>query len=94
VDLRPNKDGAWKLCKIGDLQDCEKTLAVHVHETTLEDFSCWVGRGNARRAKGGRKEETPHNKPKERRTAPSACGCLCWRVCGSCRTTADRSSRP
>jgi hypothetical protein len=34
-------------------------------------------RGNARRAKGGRKEETPHNKPKERRTAPSACGCLC-----------------
>jgi len=35
VDLRPNKDGAWKLCKIGDLQDCEKTLAVHVHETGL-----------------------------------------------------------
>src|SRR5208337_5293358 len=35
VDLRPNKDGAWKLCNIGDLQDREKTLAVHVHETGL-----------------------------------------------------------
>jgi len=35
VDLRPNKDAAWKLCEIGDVQDCEKTLAVHVHETGL-----------------------------------------------------------
>jgi hypothetical protein len=33
--LRPNKDAAWKLCEIGDVQDCEKTLAFHFHETGL-----------------------------------------------------------
>src|ERR1700730_6534576 len=35
LDLRPNKDAAWKLSEIGDVQDCEKTLAVRVHETGL-----------------------------------------------------------
>ena len=35
LDLRPNKDAAWKLCEIGDVQDCDNTLAVHVHETSL-----------------------------------------------------------
>jgi len=28
-------DAAWKLCEIGDVQDCEKTFAVNVHETDL-----------------------------------------------------------
>ena len=35
LDLRPNKNAARKLCEIRDVQDCEKTLAFHVHETGL-----------------------------------------------------------
>ena len=47
VDLRPNKDAAWKLCEIGDVQDCEKTLAVHVHETGLMENRVEVTRNRS-----------------------------------------------
>jgi len=71
VDLRPNKDGAWKLCKIGDLQDCEKTLAVHVHETGLMENRGEVTRNRSSPSKLSQAKLQP-TKGKRHRLSPAS----------------------
>lgn len=71
MDLRPNKDGAWKLCKIGDLQDREKTLAVHVHETGLMENRGEVTRNRSSPSKLSQAKLQP-TKGKRHRLSPAS----------------------